>query len=263
MVGRNLPAFGGQRFDQVLLHLDRLAHAKRFTPIRAADGTLSPRRVFVASMGDWAHHDVPDTALHQIFDAMEAQPTVVFQLLTKRPIRARRLLAARYGRRGVPSHIWIGVSAEDNRVAGRLDILRTIRDRCGAMTTFASIEPIVGPTDQLDFAGVDWALFGGESGAGARVMFPEWLLGGLERAQLAGAAIWLKQHGTIRSNPLLPHAPAHLGITARFRWLVEHGLERVPDEKGGATLEGGVTHRELPQAFHDLRRCMNWQGSII
>lgn len=251
-----LPHFK-QKFDEVRLHLDRLKDVRKFTPKLGPDNQVLPHMVFVNSLSDFWHDAIPDEVIWQILDVMEAHPRIIFQILTKRPIRARKLLVQRYGSNGIPSHIWMGVSVEDNRVAPRLAIWRSIKERTGSATLFASVEPIVGPTDALDFTGIDWAIFGGESGPAARIMHKDWLLAGIENAQRAGAAIWLKQHGQIRSNPLLGKAPYQLGVTAKFKWLVDHGLEKLPDEKGGATLDDGVTHRELPPQFHALKVEMN------
>jgi protein gp37 len=213
--------------------------------------------VFTNSMSDAWHDKIPDDVIHKVLDVMEAHPLVQFQVLTKRIIRARKILVARY-RQGVPANFWIGVSAEDNRVAARLNVLRSIKDRTGGnMTAFVSVEPIIGPTDALDFTGIDWAIWGGESGPRARTMEPDWLLAGLERARSAGSAIWLKQHGTIRSNPLLPLAPPGLGITAKFQWLIDNGHELLGKEKGGATLANGVTYREFPPQYHAAKMALN------
>lgn len=249
--------FFGHRFEDIQIHLNRLGNIKRMRPHVGADGLL-PYLCFVNSLSDWAHEKVPETALHQCFDAFEANPHVVFQLLTKRIVHARKLLVDRYRMGGIPANFWIGVSVESNDVAKRLDILRSIRDRTGGEATyFASVEPIVGPTDRLDFTGIDWSIHGGESGIKARVMQPGWLLPGIDNAKRAGAAIWLKQHGQIRSNPMLHLAPSDLGIKAQYQWLIDRGLEKLPFEKGGATLEGGVTYREFPPGYELIRGRLN------
>ncbi len=166
------------------------------------------------------------------------------------------MLTERYGNSDVPANMWIGFSVEDNRVAARLNVLRSIKERTGGgMTAFVSVEPIVGPTDQIDFTGIDWVIIGGESGPNARVMQREWLLPAIENAQKAGARIWLKQHGTMHSHPNLSEAPGQK-ITERFKWLVEHGWEVLPDEKGGATVDR-ATYRDLPLSYDQLKARMN------
>ena len=240
-------------FEKVSLHLDRLAQLRRFGPVAESSTSVRPRLLFVNSMSDFWHEQVPDEAIHQALDAFEKYPTTVFQILTKRPVRARKLLTDRYGNSGIPPQMWFGVSVEDNRVAGRLNIMRRLKEQTGGnMTLFASVEPIVGPTDQIDFTGLDWVITGGESGPGARLMQREWLLPAIERARLAGARIWHKQSGTKQSHPNLSESPAHWKITERFQWLIDHGWEHLPQEKGGATVDR-ATYRELPLSFHQLK----------
>ena len=206
IVDRN-PAFFGQSFDHVTLKLERLKHVNRFRPI-LSDGRKLPALVFVNSMSDAWHDDIPTDVIHHVFDVMEANPHIVFQVLTKRPIRARRILTERY-RSGFPSHIWIGVSCEDNRVAKRLDILRSIKERTGGgMTAFVSVEPIIGPTDALRFDDLDWIITGGESGPRARIMQRGWLIPSIEECGRLGIALWHKQNGQMRSHPDLSQAPA-------------------------------------------------------
>jgi protein gp37 len=255
LVGRG---FFGHRFEDVKLHLNRLQQLGKMKAHRAPDGTLSPFLCFVNSMSDFFHEQVPDDAIHTALDAFERHPTTIMQILTKRPIRARKILVDRYGNSGMPANFWCGVSVEDNRVAGRLNILRTIKERTGGtMTAFASVEPIVGPTDALDFSGIDWAIFGGESGPKARIMELAWLTAGIDHAKAAGSAVWLKQHGQIKSNPLLRHAPEDRNLKDRFQWLVDNGLEILPLEKGGATLEGKVTYRQFPPHYHAAKASLN------
>jgi protein gp37 len=253
MVGR-LASFK-QQFNEVRLKLDRLDHVHKFRPLVAPDG-LSPHMVFVNSMSDFWHDAIPEDAIHRILDVMEEHPNVILQILTKRPVRARRILTARY-KAGIPSHIWIGVSAEDNRVAARLNIMRTIRERCGGGTFFVSVEPIVGPTDKLDFSGMDWTITGGESGPGARRMERGWLIDAVDHARRAGAAVWHKQSGTVASHPNIDRVPIRLDKPAQqFRWLRDNGWEVLPQEKGGATIDR-QTYRELPRAYHELKDRMN------
>ena len=253
----------GHAFSEVRLHPDRLAHVSRFRPIVGPDGLRAPHLVFTASMSDAWHEQIPDAFIHQTLDAMEANPSVIFQVLTKRPVRARAILTARYGNTGIPANIWIGVTAESNAVKARVDVLRSIQDRTGPMTAFLSVEPIVGPTDELDFTGMSWVITGGESGGGARIMQRSWLMASIDQARERGIALWHKQHGSMRSSPILHLAPATLGLKARFAWLVDHGHELLPGEKGGATLDGRATYRELPPHFHQLKAAMNPQPAFV
>ena len=246
----------GHTFDQVKLHMERLPHVRRFKPLPDGEGGFNPHMVFVNSMGDFWHDAISDQVVHQILDVMEANTHVVFQILTKRPIRARRLLTARYGGTGIPQHIWIGVSAEDNRVAKRLAIMRTVKQRCGGGVFFVSVEPIVGPTDQLDFADMDWIITGGESGPKARTMDRPWLLAAIDTATRHGLAIWHKQSGTVRSHPNIDKVPQRFTKPAdQFRWLRDNGWEVLPQEKGGATADR-MTWRHLPPAYDAIKQSM-------
>jgi len=109
------------------------------------------------------------------------------QILTKRPGPMRRYVVHRYGNSGVPANIWFGVTCEDNRVKRSLDLLRDLKDRVGEFTAFASIEPITAPCDEIDLAGIDWVLTGGESGPKARPMNFEWVEQANEKALAAGS----------------------------------------------------------------------------
>lgn len=245
----------GHPFEEVKLHLGRLDQIRKFRPIFSG-GRLLPPLIFMNSMSDFFLEDVPDTAVHQALDSMEAAPGVVFQVLSKRPVRARKVLADRYGGKGVPDHMWFGFSVESNEVRGRVDILRKIKDRVGSLVAFLSIEPIVGPTDLIDLAGVDWVITGGESGPKARVMNRSWLLPPVELAVKAGISVWHKQSGQPRSHPNILEAPQELGIKAQFQWLVDNGREHLPAEKGGATIDG-KTYRRFPPAYAKVAERLN------
>jgi protein gp37 len=255
LVGRLTGRFG-HAFEDVQLHLDRLPRIRQMRPHVGPGGALTPYLCFVNSMSDFWHDAIPDKAIHEALDVFDQHPTTVLQILTKRPIRMRKLLAARYGGKGIPPHIWIGVSVESNEVAGRIDVLRKLKERVGTMTAFLSVEPIVGPTDKLDFAGADWVITGGESGPKARHMERAWLLDALGAAHKAGSAIWHKQSGTIRSHPNFREAPADLGVNAAFEWLVKNRWEWLPDEKGGATVDQEI-YREFPVAYYDIANRLN------
>ncbi len=225
-------------FDVPDIRLERLQQLRKLGPIREADGSTRPRMIFTNAISDIFWEKVPDDVIHKQLDAFEAHPRTVFQLLSKRPIRARRLLTDRYGNSGVPANMWIGFSVEDNRVAARLNVLRSIKERTGGqMTAFVSVEPIIGPTDQVEFTGIDWVIIGGESGPGARVMQRSWLLPAVWNALKAGSRVWpWKQHGidALASEPIGSAGSAGK-ITERFNWLVEHGWEVLPDEKAVRT----------------------------
>jgi protein gp37 len=240
-------------FDEPDIRLERLQQLRKLGPIREADGNVRPRMIFTNSISDIFWEKVPDDVIHKQLDAFEQHPRTVFQLLSKRPIRARKLLVDRYSNSGVPANLWIGFSVEQNQVAARLNVLRSIKDRTGGnMTAFVSVEPLIGPSNEIDFTGIDWCILGGESGPGARIMQRQWLLDALGNAEKAGSRIWLKQHGTMHSHPNLSETPSHWRITERFKWLVANGWEHLPDEKGGATADH-TTWRDLPLSYDRLK----------
>lgn len=155
-----------------------------------------PRRVFVNSMSDLFHEDVPDRLLAQVFQTMLDVPRHSFQLLTK---RAERLAD---WHRDHPefwyaSNIWIGVSVEDRKFGvPRVDHLRKV----AAAVRFLSIEPLLEDVGSLDLRGMDWVIVGGESGPGARPMREEWVRGVQAQCQAAGVAFFFKQWGGVRKK---------------------------------------------------------------
>lgn len=124
-----------------------------------------PRLVFVNSMSDLFHPEVPDSYIQQVFETMRVAERHTFQLLTKRPERAA-LLAEDLP---WPANIWVGTSIENQRFAWRADELR----RVPANVRFLSCEPLLGPLT-LNMADIQWVIVGGESGAGARPMRVQW-----------------------------------------------------------------------------------------
>lgn len=124
-----------------------------------------PSRVFVNSMSDLFHEQVPDKYIQEVFAVCRSLPQHVFQVLTKRPERA-----AAFDRVPWPENVRVGTSVEDERVVDRLDALRG----CGAETLFVSFEPLIGPISSPDLSGYDWAIVGGESGPDHRPMDHRW-----------------------------------------------------------------------------------------
>lgn len=148
----------------------------------------APKRIFVNSMSDVFHAQFSLAQIHQVFEVMNEAEHHQFQLLTKRPDRAARLADE------LPwsSNIWIGTSIEDMRVAKRADALRRIRQ---AAVRFISAEPLLGPLDELDLAGIEWVIGGGESGAGYRRVDPTWATGLRDNCVTSGVAFFWKQWG--------------------------------------------------------------------
>ncbi|REJ91780.1 MAG: phage Gp37/Gp68 family protein [Planctomycetota bacterium] len=126
-----------------------------------------PRLIFVNSMSDLFHVDVPAEFVQRCFNVMQQASQHVFQLLTKRPERA-----AEMAEKLCWSHnVWLGTSVESQRYTGRIAALRDIP----AAVRFLSLEPLLGPIDPLPLDGIQWVIAGGESGPGARPMQPEWV----------------------------------------------------------------------------------------
>ena len=146
-----------------------------------------PKRIFVNSMSDLFHKDIPDDYIQRVFEVMNEADWHIFQVLTKRSPRLARL-----GKTLTWSpNIWIGVSIELDQYRWRADQLRKIP----AYTRFISAEPLLGPLENLNLDGIDWLITGGESGFGHRPCDPAWVRSLRDRCQDAGVAFFHKQWG--------------------------------------------------------------------
>lgn len=145
-----------------------------------------PRRIFVNSMSDLFHEDVPIDWIRRGFDVMAATPHHTYQILTKRADRVRRLAPQLEW----PPNVWMGVSIENQVFAFRAKRLREVP----AAVRFLSVEPLIGPVT-LDLAEIHWVIVGGESGPGARPMDPTWALGVRDQCVAAGIPFFFKQWG--------------------------------------------------------------------
>ncbi|HYL89157.1 MAG TPA: phage Gp37/Gp68 family protein [Burkholderiales bacterium] len=185
-MAKRLKAMGSGRYRagfEVTLHPDLLDVPRRWR---------QPRSVFVNSMSDLFHEDVPDAYIESVFETMNACPQHTFQVLTKRAGR----LATLAPRLSWAPNVWMGVSVEDIRVADRIDLLRTVP----AKVRFLSLEPLIGPLDALRLEGISWVIVGGESGPRARPMKPEWVNSILRQCRAAGTAFFFKQWGGVRKD---------------------------------------------------------------
>ncbi len=153
-----------------------------------------PRRIFVNSMSDLFHKEVPRPFIDSVFDIMEAADWHTFQVLTKRSSIMVRYLRSRYGRGLAPPHIWLGVSVEDRKNTVRLTHLQATQ----ASVRFVSFEPLLAPVGRVDLTGVDWAIVGGESGPHARPMSEEWAIEIRDQCRAANVAFFFKQWGGVR-----------------------------------------------------------------
>ena len=166
-------------------------------PLRWKD----PRCIFVNSMSDLFHKDVPDEFVGKVFEVMQQANWHVFQLLTKRSERMRVWSNARFcssecspnGKAVWPGNVWAGVSVETQDYVWRIKDLQQVPAR----VRFLSVEPLLGPVD-LDASlleGIHWVIVGGESGPFARPMRPEWVYAILEQCRKRGVKFFFKQWG--------------------------------------------------------------------
>lgn len=150
-----------------------------------------PRMIFVNSMSDLFHKQVPSPFIAQVFDTMERATWHTFQVLTKRSSLMRDFVNRRYRGRPVPPHIWLGVSVETRRTSSRIRHLRS----ANATVRFLSVEPLLEDVGELDLSGIHWVIVGGESGPGARPMQPEWAASIRDQCLRAGVPFFFKQWG--------------------------------------------------------------------
>ncbi|MEM7288867.1 MAG: phage Gp37/Gp68 family protein [Pseudomonadota bacterium] len=150
-----------------------------------------PRMIFVNSMSDLFHKEVPRKYIDRVFDAMEKANWHVYQVLTKRSSLMRSYVRKRYGEQPVPNHIWLGTSVEDSAHKSRIDHLRQINSEA----RFISFEPLLGPIGEVDLSDIAWAIVGGESGPRARPMAPEWATELRDACADAKVAFFFKQWG--------------------------------------------------------------------
>jgi protein gp37 len=163
---------------------------------RAAARAGVRRRVFCGSMMDWAEdHPVANRTRAAVWELVRECPWLDWQMLTKRPQRIRECLPKDWGSGGY-HNVWLGTSVEDMRVAERVDHLRDIP----AVVRFISYEPALGPLDDLDLAGIDWVIVGGESGSGFRPMDVAWARSMRRKCAAEGVAFFFKQSAAIRTE---------------------------------------------------------------
>jgi protein gp37 len=181
---------GPGSFDTVTLHPERLKQPLRWR---------KPSLVFVNSMSDPFHRDVPDEYIAYMFAVMGQADRHTFQVLTKRPARMRALLSrpdffprVKNDRPWPLPNVWLGVSVEDQKWADiRIPALRGTP----AAVRFLSCEPLLGPIELDGLRAIDWVIVGGESGRGARPMHQEWANMIREQCAAAGVPFLFKQWG--------------------------------------------------------------------
>jgi len=146
-----------------------------------------PRRVFVNSMSDLFHEEVPLEFIQKTFDVMKKADWHEYQILTKRSARLLELDPLLVW----PPHVWMGVTVESAEYVHRIDDLRASH----AAVRFLSLEPLLGPMPNLDLSEIDWVIVGGESGRGARPMEESWVLDVRDQCLAGGVPFFFKQWG--------------------------------------------------------------------
>lgn len=148
---------------------------------------VKPRTVFVNSMSDLFHEDVPADFIRRVFNVMQECPQHTFQVLTKRSGR----LCALADQLPWPGNVWMGVSVENEQVLHRIEHLWQVP----AHVRFLSCEPLLGPLDKLTLNKIHWVIVGGESGPGARPMQRAWIESILNQCEVQGVSFFFKQWG--------------------------------------------------------------------
>lgn len=190
-----------------------------------------PRMIFVNSMSDLFHEDIPDEFIERVFTTMIKADRHIFQVLTKRSERMREWICDRFKHDVIPRHIWCGVSIENQNYIERIKELQKIP----ASVRFISCEPLLGPIqfESCDLSGVHWMIVGGESGPKARPMDPQWVRDIKDQCEEQGVAFFFKQWGTFNAQG-----------------------ERVGKKNAGSHLDG-KTWKQMPNS------CNTEEGQLI
>lgn len=185
-MAKRLKAMGSVRYVNgfdVTLHDDLVTAPMRWR---------KPRIVFVNSMSDLFHSDVPLHFIQRVFQTMVDCPQHTFQVLTKRSGRLREVASDLPW----PKNVWMGVSVEDDRVLDRVDDLRMVP----ASVRFLSCEPLIGPLTGMNLEGIHWVITGGESGPKSRPVAEEWVREIRELCEASDTAFFFKQWGGVRKD---------------------------------------------------------------
>ena len=185
-MARRLEAMGSDRYRNgfnVTLHPDLLDVPRRWRQARI---------VFVNSMSDLFHDDIPLAYIQRVFATMRDCPHHTFQVLTKRSERLAELAP----QLPWPRNVWMGVSVEDARVIHRVADLQSVP----AAVRFLSLEPLIGPLDALPLEGIHWTIVGGESGPRARPLRKEWVTSIFRQCRAARVPFFFKQWGGVRKD---------------------------------------------------------------
>ena len=150
-----------------------------------------PRMIFVNSMSDLFHKEIPRAHIAAVFDTMEKADWHIYQVLTKRSSLLQKFINDRYRTRPAPAHMWFGVSVENEQATSRIMHLQ----KANAGIRFLSIEPLIAPVGKLCLDNIHWVIVGGESGPRARPMKPEWAIDIRNQCVTARVPFFFKQWG--------------------------------------------------------------------
>ncbi len=246
----------------------RLSGEKQLTqPMR----WKKPRRIFVNSMSDLFHRGLADDDIGRPFTVMAMTPQHVYQILTKRSDRMKRLMNGpkshehwhpKTWHRSILPNVWLGVSVENRAALHRIDDLRATP----AAKRFLSIEPLLEDLGEIELAGIDWVIVGGESGPDARPMHPDWARSIRDQCAAAGTPYFFKQWGDwmpvvdretddpdwqiVYSNPSLHFGNGryrfhNLAGGQGFHGERVHLMKKVGKKAAGSLLDG-IAHKEFP-----------------
>lgn len=198
------------------------------------------RFVFVNSMSDLFHEDIPLDYIKRVFAVMCAAKQHQFQVLTKRAERLEELAT----QLDIAPNIWLGVSVENDAYTWRIEHLRRVR----AGIRFLSVEPLLGPIDDLPLAGIHWVIVGGESGRHARPMHVQWVRSIVRQCKRVGVPVFVKQLGASFSDPVNGIAGYSLKVPMEAAPLVSI---RLKNRKGSDQSEwpDDLRVRELPRSL--------------
>lgn len=187
------------------------------------------KTVFVNSMSDLFHEEIPIEYIQQVFYVMNDTPQHIYQVLTKRSERLKQIAHAI----NWSENIWMGVSVENAKVKFRVDDLSTTP----AMTKFLSVEPLIDEVGELNLENINWVIAGGESGPKARPVKKEWVMNIYRQCRKQNAAFFFKQWGKPKFNPDQNDPTIH----------PEHPMHA----KGGCRLNGKI-YNEMPENLFEL-----------
>lgn len=186
VMARRLCAMGQKKYKNgfgLTLHPESLSEPLKWR---------KPHTIFVCSMSDLFHKDVPDCFIDQVLAIIKKTPQHNYQILTKRADR----MAQYFANRLVPKNVWLGVTVDIPDSKQRIDYLRALE----APIRFLSCEPLLADLGELNLDNIDWVIVGGESGNKARPMKEEWVLSIKDQAEAQGSAFFFKQWGTWGSD---------------------------------------------------------------